>query len=89
MVTRGPMGKAYFDAFPLPTECFVLLYSRKYSLIEAYDLSKRYLSWKMVVCGGHYIGSYAIVGIKSLRYNEHWYHSQWSFVWDSPKRFLN
>ena len=33
--------------------------------------------------------SYAIMGIKSIRYNEHWYHERWTFVWNSPKRFLN
>jgi hypothetical protein len=35
----------------LPTEFFGLLYSGKYSLVEAYYLSVRYLSWKMVLFG--------------------------------------
>jgi uncharacterized protein (TIGR03790 family) len=50
-VTLGPVGEPYLDAFPLPTEFFGLLYSGKYSLVEAYYLSKRYLSWKMVLFG--------------------------------------
>ncbi len=50
-VTLGPVGEPYLDAFPLPTEFFGLLYSGKYSLVEAYYLSIRYLSWKMVLFG--------------------------------------
>jgi len=50
-VTLGPVGEPYLDAFPLPTEFFGLLYSGRYSLVEAYYLSKRYLSWKMVLFG--------------------------------------
>lgn len=50
-VTLGSVGKPYLDAFPLPTEFFGLLYSGKYSLVEAYYLSVRYLSWKMVLFG--------------------------------------
>ena len=50
-VTLGPIGEPYLDAFPLPTEFFGLLHSGKYSLVEAYYLSIRYLSWKMVLFG--------------------------------------
>ncbi len=50
-VTLGPVGEPYLDAFPLPTEFFGLLYSGKYSLVEAYYLSIRYVSWKMVLFG--------------------------------------
>ncbi len=50
-VTLGPVGEPYLDAFPLPTEFFGLLFSGKYSLVEAYYLSMRYLSWKMVLFG--------------------------------------
>jgi len=50
-VTLGPVGEPYLDAFPLPTDFFGLLYSGKYSLVEAYYLSVRYLSWKMVLFG--------------------------------------
>jgi len=50
-VTLGPVGEPYLDAFPLPTEFFGLLSSGRYSLVEAYYLSSRYLSWKMVLFG--------------------------------------
>lgn len=50
-VTLGPVDEPYLDAFPLPSEFFGLLYSGKYSLVEAYYLSKRYVSWKMVLFG--------------------------------------
>ncbi len=50
-VTLGPVGEPYLDAFPLPTEFFGLLYSGKYSLVEAYYLSIRHVSWKMVLFG--------------------------------------
>lgn len=50
-VTLGPVGEPYLDAFPLPTEFFGLLFSGKYSLVEAYYLSMRFLSWKMVLFG--------------------------------------
>ena len=50
-VTLGPVGEPYLDAFPLPSEFFGVLYSGKYSLVEAYYLSARYLSWKMVLFG--------------------------------------
>ena len=50
-VTLGPVGEPYLDAFPLPKEFFGLLFSGKYSLVEAFYLSKRYLSWKMVLFG--------------------------------------
>ena len=45
------VGEPYLDAFPLPKEFFGLLYSGKYSLVEAYYLSKRYLISKMVLFG--------------------------------------
>ena len=50
-VTLGPVGEPHLDAFPLPSEFFGVLYSGKYSLVEAYYLSARYLSWKMVLFG--------------------------------------
>ncbi len=50
-VTLGPVDEPYLDAFPLPREFFGLLFSGKYSLVEAYYLSKRYVSWKMVLFG--------------------------------------
>jgi len=50
-VTLGPVREPFLDAFPLPTEFFGLLYSGQYSLVEAYALSSRYLSWQMVLLG--------------------------------------
>lgn len=50
-VTLGPIGEPYIDAFPLPTEFFGLMLSGRYSLVEAYYLSIRYLSWRMVLFG--------------------------------------
>ncbi len=50
-VTLGPVGEPYLDGFPLPTEFYGLLFSGRYSLVEAYYLSKRYVSWRMVLFG--------------------------------------
>ena len=32
-------------------------------------------------------GSYAIVGIKSMRYHEHWYHERWTLYGTHPRDF--
>ncbi len=50
-VTLGPIGEPYLDAFPLPTEFFGLLLTGKYSLVEAFYLSSRHVSWRMVLIG--------------------------------------
>ncbi len=50
-VTLGPVGEPYLDAFPLPKELYGLLFSGEFSLVEAFFLSKRYVSWKMVLFG--------------------------------------
>jgi uncharacterized protein (TIGR03790 family) len=50
-VTLGPTGEPYLDAFPLPSEFFGLLLTGKYSLVEAYYLTTRYVSWRMVLFG--------------------------------------
>lgn len=50
-VTLGPVREPYLTAFPLPTEFFGLIYSGQYSLVEAFALSSRYLSWQMVLLG--------------------------------------
>ncbi|GJL56617.1 MAG: hypothetical protein NPIRA02_37490 [Nitrospirales bacterium] len=49
--TLGPIGEPYLDAFPLPTEFFGLLLSGRYTLVEAFYLSSRYVSWQMVLVG--------------------------------------
>ena len=42
-VTIGPTSEPYLDAFPKPTEFFGLMFSGRYSLVEAYYLSTRYV----------------------------------------------
>ena len=49
--TLGPIGEPYLDAFPLPTQFFGLLLTGKYSLVEAYYLASRHVSWRMVLVG--------------------------------------
>jgi len=49
--TLGPIGEPYLDAFPLPTEFFGLLLTGHYSLVEAFYLSSRHMSWQMVLVG--------------------------------------
>ncbi len=49
--TIGPTSEPYLDAFPKPTEFFGLLLSGRYALAEAYYLSTRYVSWRMVLFG--------------------------------------
>jgi len=43
-VTLGPTGEPYLDVCPPPTEFFGLLLTGRYSLIEIYYLSTRYIS---------------------------------------------
>ncbi len=50
-VTLGSTGEPLLDAFPLPGEFVGLLLSGRYALVEAYYLSTRYLSWRMVLFG--------------------------------------
>jgi uncharacterized protein (TIGR03790 family) len=50
-VTLGPTGEPYVDAFPLPNEFFALLLTGRYTLAEAYVLTTRYISWRMVLFG--------------------------------------
>jgi uncharacterized protein (TIGR03790 family) len=49
--TLGPNKEPYLDAFPLPGEFFGLLLTGKYSLAEAYYLTTRYVSWRMILFG--------------------------------------
>ena len=49
--TLGPTGEPYVDAFPLPNEFFALLLTGRYTLAEAYALTTRYVSWRMVLFG--------------------------------------
>ena len=50
-VTLGPTGEPYVDAFPLPNEFFALLLTGRYALAEAYALTIRHISWRMVLFG--------------------------------------
>lgn len=49
--TLGSVGEPYLDAFPEPLEFMVLLMTGQYSLVEAYYLSSRWVSWRMVLLG--------------------------------------
>jgi uncharacterized protein (TIGR03790 family) len=49
--TLGSTNEPYLDAFPPPSEFYGLLLSGQYSLVEAYYLTTRYLSWHMVLLG--------------------------------------
>ncbi|MDN5940724.1 MAG: TIGR03790 family protein [Nitrospira sp.] len=47
--TLGSIGEPYLDAFPEPLEFVALLTTGQYSLVEAYYLTSRWISWRMVL----------------------------------------
>ncbi|WP_447979469.1 TIGR03790 family protein [Candidatus Nitrospira bockiana] len=49
--TLGPTGEPYVDAFPMAKDFFALLGTGRYSLAEAFALTSRYISWRMVLFG--------------------------------------
>lgn len=49
--TLGSIGEPYLDAFPEPLEFVALLTTGQYSLVEAYYLTSRWISWRMVLFG--------------------------------------
>ena len=49
--TLGSIGEPYLDAFPEPLEFVALLMTGQYSLVEAYYLTSRWVSWRMVLIG--------------------------------------
>lgn len=49
--TLGSVEEPYLDAFPEPFEFFPLLMTGQYSLVEAYYLTSRWISWRMVLFG--------------------------------------
>lgn len=49
--TLGSVGEPYLDAFPEPARFTNLLLTGKYSLVEVYYLTSRYVSWRMVLFG--------------------------------------
>jgi uncharacterized protein (TIGR03790 family) len=50
-VTLGAVAEPYLDSFPPPRDFYSLIMSGRYSVIEAYYLSERYLSWRMAIFG--------------------------------------
>ena len=49
--TIGPVGEPYVQAFPFPHLFYSLLLDGDFSLVEAYQLSLPFISWKMVLIG--------------------------------------
>ena len=49
--TIGPVGEPYVEAFPIPEVFFGLLIDGNLSLVECYQISLPYLSWKIVLIG--------------------------------------
>jgi hypothetical protein len=73
--TLGPVGEPYLDSFPLPEEFLSLWLTGRYSLVEAYALTSRYVSWRMALFGdplynpwrGHAPLDASTVSLKPLR----------------------
>jgi uncharacterized protein (TIGR03790 family) len=49
--TIGSTDEPFVDAFPLPNEFFALLLTGRYTLVEAYTMTTRWASWRMVLFG--------------------------------------
>ncbi len=49
--TLGSINEPYLDAFPEPLEFAALMTTGQYSLVEAYYLTSRWISWRMVLFG--------------------------------------
>lgn len=49
--TLGSVGEPYLDAFPEPLEFVSLMMTGQYSLVDAYYLTSRWVSWRMVLFG--------------------------------------
>jgi uncharacterized protein (TIGR03790 family) len=49
--TLGSIGEPFLDSFPPPKDFGALLLSGRYTLVEAYYLTTRYVSWRMVLMG--------------------------------------
>lgn len=50
-VTIGPVSEPFIDAFPIPELFFAFILSGKFNICEAFYLTKRAASWKMVLIG--------------------------------------
>jgi len=70
-VTIGPTGEPYLDAFPKPTEFFGLMLSGRYALVEAYYLSTRHISWRMVLFGDPLYNPWKGMALAKLRGLQH------------------
>jgi len=49
--TLGSIGEPFLDSFPAPKDFVALLLTGRYTLVEAYYLTSRYISWRMVLVG--------------------------------------
>jgi len=49
--TMGSTGEPYLDSFPPPQEFFGVLLTGRFTLVEAYYVTSRYVSWRMVLIG--------------------------------------
>jgi uncharacterized protein (TIGR03790 family) len=49
--TLGSIGEPFLDSFPVPKDFIALLLTGRYTLVEAYYLTTRYVSWRMVLVG--------------------------------------
>ena len=49
--TLGATAEPFLDSFPLPLEFFGLLMTGRYSLAEAFQITSRFLSWRIVLFG--------------------------------------
>lgn len=50
-VTVGATAEPYLDSFPQPLQFFGLMFTGKYSLVEAYFLTIKFIGWRMVLFG--------------------------------------
>jgi uncharacterized protein (TIGR03790 family) len=49
--TLGSIGEPFLDSFPPPKDFIALLLTGRYTLVEAYYLTTRYVSWRMLLVG--------------------------------------
>jgi uncharacterized protein (TIGR03790 family) len=49
--TLGSTGEPFLDSFPPPKDFIALLLTGRYTLVEAYYLTTRYVSWRMLLVG--------------------------------------
>ena len=66
-VTIGPTSEPYLDAFPKPAEFFGLMLTGRYTLVEAYYLSTRHASWRMVLFGDPLYNPWKGVSLATLQ----------------------